>query len=164
MAKRNVSENSPNMSLLNVTRMRSRGFSLVPSTLGLAEVELGPERGLVWHELPVAVDLPGVLNADIELVLVVDENVSDVHLGDTQLCLRAAALPSHIQGEALLAAGDVAEGGAGVVVGTLGSEGDAAGDLCVGPDLPLQWLYREDLVLEEHRVFIHRLTDRLILA
>ena len=81
-------------------------------TLGLAEVELGAEGRLIGDEFPMAIDFAGVFYADIELILIVDEDVANVHLGDAKLCLRAASLPGHVECESFLAASDVAEGSA----------------------------------------------------
>jgi len=46
----------------------------------------------------------------------------------------------------------------------LGSEGNTACHLCVGPDFALQRLDLEDFVLEEHRILCNCLSDRLVLA
>lgn len=59
-------------------------------------MELGAERGFIGNELPVAVNLSSVLNANVELILVVHEDVSDVHLGNGELCLRTASLAGHV--------------------------------------------------------------------
>jgi len=63
-----------------------------------------------------------------------------------------------------LRAGGVAEGGAGVLVGTLGTEGHAASHFGVGPNLALERLNLEDFVLEQHLVFSYSFLDGLVLA
>jgi len=71
-------------------------------TLSLAEMEFGAERSLVWDQLPVAVNLSGVLNTDSEFFLEVHEDVADVLLWKRELSLRTLALAGHVQGEPLL--------------------------------------------------------------
>ena len=112
----------------------------------------------------MAVDLASVLNADSKLFLEVDKDVSNVLLRAGELVLRALALSCHIEGQSLLGASRVAEGSARVVIRALRLEGHAASDLRVGPDLPLQRLDRENLVLEEHRIVFDGLADPLVLA
>ena len=145
-------------------------------SLSLAEVELGSERRLVRDELPMAVNLTCVLNADSKLYkmnqlntktylfLEVHEDVPDVLLWERKLGLWTLALASHVEGEPLLRARGVAEGRARVVVRPLRLEGHAARDLRVWPNLALEWLYCEDLVLEEHGIVIDGLSDALVLA
>lgn len=132
--------------------------------ISLAEVELGAEGGLVGDQFPVAVDLACVFDAKLERFLVSDKDVSDVHLGDGKLGLGSLALTGEVKGEALLVARHIGEGRAGVVVRALGSEGHTAGHLCVGPDFALQRLDLEDLILEEHLVFVDGVADGHVLA
>lgn len=73
-------------------------------------------------------------------------------------------MASQVQREAVLVAGHVTEGRARVVVRTLWAERDAASHLGVGPDLAFEWLNLEDLVLEEHLVFVDGLLDGPVLA
>lgn len=70
----------------------------------------------------------------------------------------------HVQGESLLGAGRVAEGGAGVVIRALRLECHTAGDLCIRPDLALKGLDGEDLILEEHRVVLNCFANALVLS
>ena len=121
-----------------------------------AEVELRAERRLVWNQLPMAVDLASIFDTELEGLLVRHEDVTDVHLGDGELGLGALALAGEVQRQALLVAGDIGEGRAGVVVGTLRTERDTAGHLRVRPNLALERLDLEDLVLEEHFVLWYR--------
>ena len=111
----------------------------------------------------MAVDLSSVLNANREVPLVVNEDVSNILLRKRKRGLWAFALTSHVQSESFLRAGGVAEGGAAVVVGTLRPEGDAARDLGAWPDLTLQRLDGKDLVLEQHGIVVNRLSDALVL-
>jgi hypothetical protein len=112
----------------------------------------------------VAVNLSGVFNSDIKLVLVVNENISDVHLGDAQLSLWAFSLASHVEAQSFLGASHIAEGSARVVVWTLGLKGHTAGDFSVGPNLSLEGLDRENLILEKHGVFIDSFLNSLVLS
>ena len=130
------------------------------SALGLAEVELRSKWCLIRDQLPMAVDFAGILNAQFKGFLVSDKNVANVHLRDRQLGLRALALPCEVEGESLLVAGHVCKGRARVMVGTLRAEGYATGHLSVGPNFSFQWLNLEDLVLEEHFIFLYSLSDR----
>lgn len=50
------------------------------------------------------------------------------------------------------------------MVGALWSEGHAAGDLGVGPNLSLEGFNGEDLILEEHGVVIDGLLDGLVFS
>lgn len=112
----------------------------------------------------MAVDLTGVLDADCELFLEVDKDVSNVLLGEGELGLRTFTLPSHVESKSFLRAGGVAESSARVVIRALRLEGHAASDLGVGPDFSLERLDREDLVLEQHRVVLYCLSDPLVLS
>lgn len=111
----------------------------------------------------MAVNLSGVLNTDSEFFLEVHEDVADVLLWKRELSLRTLALAGHVQGKPLLRAGGVAESGARVVVWALRLEGHAAGDLSVWPDLALEGLDGENLILEEHWVVLNCLSDTLVL-
>jgi hypothetical protein len=112
----------------------------------------------------MAVDFTGVLDADGELFLEVDKDVSNVLLGKGELGLRTLTLPSHVESKSLLRASGVAESGARVVIWALRLEGHAASNFCVWPDLSLQRLDREDLVLEKHRIVLYSLADSLVLS
>jgi len=78
--------------------------------------------------------------------------------------LGALTLACEVQRKALLIACDVGEGSARVVVGSLWTESDAACHLRIGPDLALEGLDLEDLVLEEHLVFLNGFPDAHVLA
>jgi hypothetical protein len=78
--------------------------------------------------------------------------------------LWAFALTGQVQCQSVLVAGDVAKRGARVVVRTLRPESDATCHLRVRPDLAFEWFDLEDLVLEQHAVFIDSLLDRSVLA
>jgi hypothetical protein len=112
----------------------------------------------------MTIDLTSVLNTDIKFVLIVHEDVSNVHFSDGKLCLRATSLACHVQCKTLFRTGDVAEGCAGVVIGTLRAESHTARDLCVWPNLSLERLDREYFILEEHGILIYCFSNRLIFA
>ena len=134
------------------------------STIGLAKVEFGAEGCLVGYKLPMAVNLTGIFDTELEGLLVCDKDVANVHLGDGELGLRTLTLASEIQSKALLATGHVGESCARVVVGALGAECHTAGHLSVRPDFSFEGLYLGDLVLEEHLVLLDGLADAQVLA
>jgi hypothetical protein len=96
----------------------------------------------------VTVDLSGVLDANCELFLEVDEDISDILLGEGELSLGTLTLSGHVESKSLLRASGVAEGSARVMIWALRLEGHAARDLSVWPNFSLQRLDREDFVLE----------------
>lgn len=127
-------------------------------------MELRPERSFIGDKLIVAIDFSSVFDSNFKIILVVHEDVSNVHLCDGELSLRAFALTSHVEGESFLRTGDVAKSGAGVVIGSSWFECNATGNFGVWPDLSLQRLNIEDVVLEEHQVFIYSLSNALKLS
>lgn len=60
--------------------------------LALAEAELGAEGRFVGDELPVAIDLSCVLDADFKKFLTGYKDITNVHLSDRELGLGAHAL------------------------------------------------------------------------
>jgi len=64
-------------------------------------VELGTEGCLIRNEFPMAIDFTSVLNSYIELILIVNKDVTDVHLSDRELSLWTSSLTGHIEGKAL---------------------------------------------------------------
>ena len=113
-------------------------------------MEFGAERRFIRNKLVMAIYLTSVLYSYVELVLVVDEDITYVHLSDGELSLRSFTLTCHVEWESFLRAGDVAEGSARVVVGSLRFEGHTASDLSVRPNLALKRFYGENLILEKH--------------
>lgn len=132
--------------------------------ISLAEIELGAKRSLIGNEFPVAVNLTGIFNTELKRLLIGHKNVTDVHLCDGELGLGTLTLASEVQGETLLVTGDISEGCARVMVWTLWTEGHAASHLCVGPDFSFERLNLEYLILEEHLVLLHSLSDAHVLA
>jgi hypothetical protein len=51
-------------------------------SLSLAEAKLGSKWGVKWNELPVAVDLAGVLDNEFLFALICDENIANIHFCD----------------------------------------------------------------------------------
>jgi hypothetical protein len=70
--------------------------------LSLAKVEFRSERRFVWDQFPMTIDLSGVLDANSEFLLEVDEDISDVLLWKRKLGLWTLALPSHVESKSLL--------------------------------------------------------------
>lgn len=112
----------------------------------------------------MTVDFSCVLDTELERFLVSDKDVANIHLRDAKLGLGALALSRKVQRKTLLIASDVSEGSARVVVGALWAESDTTGHLRVGPDLALERLDLENLVLEEHLVFLNGFPDAHVLA
>jgi len=112
----------------------------------------------------VAVNLACVLNADFEKFLTGHKYIADVHLGDRELRLGAHALAREIEAEALLGAGSVAEGSAGILIWPLGTEGHTTCHFGVWPNFAFKRFNLENFVLEQHFVVINRLLDGLVLA
>lgn len=112
----------------------------------------------------MAIDLASVFNSDSEFFLEVDKDVSNILLRKRKLCLWTLALASHVEGQSFLRTRGVAESSTRVVIGTLRLECHTASYLSVWPNLSLEWLDGEDLVLEQHRVIIHSLADALVLS
>lgn len=67
-------------------------------TIGLAELKLRAKWRLVGDQLPMAVDLASVFDAELEGFLVGDEDVANVHLSDGELSLGSLTLASEVEG------------------------------------------------------------------
>jgi len=73
-------------------------------------------------------------------------------------------LAREIEAEALLGAGSVAEGSAGILIWPLGTEGHTTCHFGVGPDFAFQRFNLENFVLEQHFIVINSLLYGLVLA
>jgi len=127
-------------------------------------VELRAEWCLIRNKFQVAIDLACVFDTYSEFSHVVDKDITNILFWKRELSLWAFTLSSHVQSKSFFGASGVAERGAWVVVWTLRFKGNAASDFSVWPDLSLEWLDGENLILEEHWVILDGLSDSLILS